>query len=424
MSPLNNLNKIDQYLDRGVPFLLEQNGDEVQVRRQTTSDFIEIGLETGDAAVDAEIGGYIITQLFNSSASPEVRETALKTAKHFEKARIQSYSSLTRPDELTQISKQISEFEQLMKVSQKLNIPINLLLEDKNLADFIVKNHLHNRIDKTYVERNYGPRVENDKVYFPLNTGSSLNDQEVQWVTYDRIPTDKKGKITYTYGPFGFEPYDGVNAREFRPIKLQPRPDGVAPTIRIELVTKKPTYDLTRLGNGSFGHGWIRIYQPQINENGEDTGKDFVYSIGLFIEKFSRGNLISPDLTEFVPGTKLITTQETISPEKFQELKTFIQNLQAAFRGEDINDTEAVQTVKRLNGGTCCNFSTDIYRRGTGRNLDGRLWIMRQARVVTQPIGAAMKHLVPGFITRWGSLLQNGFFPGTLIGEQEACTIS
>ncbi|MBA3814992.1 MAG: hypothetical protein H0X29_00410 [Parachlamydiaceae bacterium] len=416
MKDLKILNKINTYMHEEKGFELVQKGKKITIQVQSLSKQVLEAMFDDGASNDAVIGKFIVSKLFQLGNSRKLRKVALRTARQFQEMQMIKYNSWTRSPELTEISKKITHYEMIVKISKKLKLPLKILVENQSLVNFIVNNHLQNRIDNTYVERGFGPRVIDGQILFPLNTGSSFNPSDVSWVPHSKIPTDKKGKVQYTYGPFGFEPYHSDAAVDLRPIKLQKRTADLPPSIRLELVTSKPTYNLSKLTQGALGHGWIRVYQPEVNEQGEDTGKDFVYSVGYFI----RGCLKTPDLTEFVPGLKLITTQKEISSEKWSELKSFIEDIQRNLKGEKTENEEALKVTERIKGGTCCNFSTEIFQRGTGKKMDGRLWLSRQLKFLTQPVGSVLKHVLPKLITQNFSRLQNGAFPGTLIAVQRA----
>lgn len=401
-------------------FKLVQKGNQTSIRIQSLSEEVFDVLDGGRASADAAIGQFIVSRLFQSGNSCKLRKIALKAARKFQKMQLNNYNGLTRTSELNEISKQIDRYETIVKIAKKLNLPIKVLVENDALVSFICNNHLHYRIDKSYIERAFGPRMIDGQVLFPLNTGSSFNSKNVRWVSHTEIPVNKSGKVQYTYGPFGFESYHCETSAEIRPIKLQKRAGNVtSSSIRLELVTSVPNYNPFKILKGSLGHGWIRVYQPELDERGKDTGRDFVYSIGYFL----RGSLKTPDPTEFVPGIKLVTTQKEIPQETWDELKILIEDIQRNLQGEKIENEEAILVTQQIKGGSCCNFSTEIFRRGTGQKFDGRFWGVRHLRFISQPIGSVLKNVVPAFVTKWGSRLQNGVFPGALISEQQACTI-
>lgn len=414
MNDLKILNNINRYLQTDTAFELVKNENKISIRLQSS---IETAFEVmaGRVDADAAIGKFIVSKLFQAGNSCKLRKAALKAAKQFQKMQSNNYNRLTRTSELSEVSKKISYYELIVKFSKKLNLPLRVLVENESLVGFINNNHLHNRIDNSYIERAFGPRLLDGQVLFPLNTGSSFISEDVRWVPHTEIPTDKKGKIQYTYGPFGFEPYNSDSATELRPIKLQKRPDNIiSSSIRLELVTSTPTYNPLRIHQGSLGHGWIRVYQLEINAQGEDTGKDFMYSFGYYMGKC----LKTPDPADFVPGKKLVTNSVEITPEKWAEMKIYLETVQAGLKGKKMTDPMIKRDVRNIHFGTCCNFSTTVFKRASGKKIDGRLWLMKQLKCVTQPAGSVMKNIVPRFVSQWCSRLQNGVFPGTLISEQ------
>lgn len=416
MNELNVLRNINENLQNGIAFELVQKDNKISLSTQSSSQTIFKRM-TGRTKADASIGKFIVSILFQTMNNCELRNTALSAAKQFQEKQLNKYNWLTRTSELREISQKISHFEMIVKFSNKFNLPLNVLVENKSLVSFISNNHLHHRIDNSYIEGAFGPRVIDGQVLFPLNTGNSFNSENVCWVPHTVIPIDKKGKMQYEYGPFGFEPYNSESATELRPVKLQKRPDNIVSSyIRLELVTRKPTYNFLKLAQGSLGHGWIRVYEPEINALGEDTGQDFVYSFGYYLGKC----LKTPDPAEFIPGKKIMTNSVEITSKKWDEMKIYLEVVQAGLKGKKITDPIIEKDVKKIPYGTCCSFSTSIFNKASEKTIDGRPMLMLRLKCITKPAGFILRNIIPRCIRLWCSRLQNGAFPGTLYSKQKS----
>ena len=419
MGLTKTLNRMQFNLEHDIAFHIEETskGRIKIIRDDSFSDLLFATLD-GREDCDVEVGKFLLSRLTSGSAASESRDQIMKTALMFKKKVLDKYSFFSSVPELKKISHEIDDYSNMLKVHEKLGIPFESLMADRGLYRFIIRNHLHHRIDKTYLERGYGPKVVDGIVLFPLNSGSSFNDEDVSWVPYTEIPVDRKGIAGCTYGPFGYEKENFSAFTELRPVKLAAKSKDELPGIRLEMVTSKPTYNPLRLHKGSWGHGWIRAYVPEKDELGKETGREFLYSTGYFMGK----SLFSPDPTEFVPKVKRVVSSTIISDAKWEDIRTFIDDVQGCLKDEEkCKDLAIRRFVKKTKCGTCCNFSTRIFKMATEGQVhfDGRWGPWKKLEPVTRRIGSVLRSVVPTKVSLWASrLLLNGFYPGTLIEQQ------
>lgn len=413
---LSILNKMIESYEAGVPFKFDEEAKSV-----SRLGFWELlGNMDRDGAIMAEKDGKIAkyiaqqltTHLSGTSEDQEIRSSALKAANHFK----QHISGIyTDPGaEINSAIREISEIESVVSVSNKLNIPFEILVENKPLVQFILKNHLHHRIDHTYQERGFGPRVdESGNVFFWMNEGSSFNSDQAKLVPWQDIPTDQSGKITeHNYGPFGFEPYPPFKARVVRPIKLMDKPPLAPEGPRIEIVTTKPTYVVSKIPSGSLGHSWLRLYTPELDKDGTPTGKEFVYSVGYFL----RDCLLMPDLTEFTPGNSKVSNSYAITENQLSETIVFFEELQKAFLGDAV-DEETKKIQEEVSSGLCTNFAAFVMSRVSKNAIqfDARMDAMKYLEPFTSSVGTILKPVSPEPVSRWTTRLIKGYMPWNMV---------
>lgn len=229
--------------------------------------------------------------------------------------------------------------------------------------NFILQNHLHYRIDNTYLDRGISPKIVKNSdgdldFYLPVNKGT-LSKEEVVWVKWSEIPMEQ-GKIKdMTFGPFGFENYSEDKFIIIRPIKIIPRSDEEAAEPRIELVSSHPVATNNPLA--SYGHSWIRFKLPVVDENGKPTSQDWIYSVGYRLQPI-HSTLNTPDIHEFLNRPKTYTTVP-IDIKKFEELKKFIELIQVKIRGLKIDDPEITDLANQIKNGTCANFAQILFNK-------------------------------------------------------------
>lgn len=426
MNQISILNKMSTYLEKGISFEMvkKENGKISIHTHRSISDALDV-FEKGQTEIDEEIGQFLVDNILDPELSQQVRNLAFKTAQLFQKKRLNSYNWCNRTQELSKISKQITGFESAKKISKNLNISEEILIEDRSLMNFIIQNHLHNRIDETYIQRGFGPRVENGKVLFPVNNGSSYNSNDVQWMHWDTIPVDRKGKITLGFGPFGFEKINPETPREVHPIKLvnMGMDDAPADKVIVELVTSLPANSLVLMAKKVFrggpGHSWIRVYEPKISEDGEYNGERFMSSFGV---RTPSHKIYSPDIREFMSDKKHCARVE-ISKENWLKLKEEIETIQQAFLTRQMS-AETRKTYESFRSGTCVNFASYIFFKAYTQanpaqplSLDSctlpQKCFLRP--IANSIIGNVVRRLTPDFISSKIRWIFNGYMPWELM---------
>lgn len=318
------------------------------------------------------------------------------------------------------------------KIAQALNIDDAALLANPKAVKFIESNALHYRIDKTYVERGYGPKINDEgELCFPLNSGTYL-EPNVVWTPWDKIPVDKRHKVSCGYGPFGFE--TGVHPStpdKIRPIKLVDMPKDIfieKGQVLVEIVTSKGEKNLLgfvqKLMKGGPGHSWIRTYEPEIDSSGQPTGKCFQYSFGVATP---RHRVVSPDIREF-KGDKSFTARIIVDSAQWNKIRDDVEKLQKGFLHEEVAD-DIRQVHDSLLGGTCVNFALytfgSAYKQVTGKHLHvegNTVWQTRFLRPIknlseASGLTSILSKVTPLALQNLTTTLTEGYMPWVLIDE-------
>lgn len=333
---------------------------------------------------DIEVANLLMRELekipSQHSSTPPLPETAdyekvLEASSLFMEKVLGSY--LIKGKSVTKISAQIKNYLDIAKIAKTLHLPHHAVRDNPAFVSFVMKNHLHHKIDTHYQNQGLGI-IYQDGDFFLMHRAEGKGQPVAKsWKT---LPVDKDGIIQgMELMAHGWEQFDSKDWAQLKPIKILNASEcPIKNSPAIELVTADPTYDLQNLGLGMFGHAWLRLYEPIKDSNGQPTGKVAFYSLGYVLE----GAIKVPDLFEFLKR-KQVSTIEPISEQKLNETKVLIENLQNLQKKKmnkeklPTDNPELLKFYGKTLNITCGNFASEVFRKASGKKIGGRPIIMR-----------------------------------------------
>ena len=407
-----------------------------------SKQFVEIANESGELIEEVgehnqRTAQYLVNlakSLIKSNETTPQAESVFNAAVLFDR-QVTNQSIATAPI-VTYAGDNLKELHTLVRdhaLGQKLKISDKFLAEHPDIRKFLHDNIIMYRVDVTYIDRGYGPKVENDQLFFPVNRGTAFKPN-VQWIPWNEIPVDHHKKVKWGYGPFGFEDVHPHIPDKILPIKLVDTPEHVKigkNQVLMEIVTSKGEKTLygfiQKLLKGGPGHSWIRTYHPQMDETGKPTGKSLMYSFGV-----GTGNhrVLSPDVREF-KGDESFTARLVMDQGEWEEIRKTVEQLQQAFLYKDIPDA-ILPLYTDIKRGTCVNFALYVFGRayekthGHCLTVEGNtVWQTHILQPIARgPVGSALKSILgrvtSSFVKEKLTIAVQGYMPWMLIEDLES----
>lgn len=325
-----------------------------------------------------------------------------------------------KPKRIKRIMAKLKQDISIYKLGTKLDLPFDALAKNSEFVKFALKNHLHYKITPGHQEMGCGVTYKEGTFYLHQR---GENDQPVA-TPWTEIPKKKSGEIDgLELFAYGWQKYDPSTNTQIDPVKIYEAKGEEAIKPRIEIKTIRPSYSLSTLGLGTFGHSFIRIHEPILDENKNPTGKVKVYSIG-----YNLRNIVFRDPFEDINRPSCSTFNE-LSFEDVEEAKKLITQLRELeikkkkdrhYRSEDIN---IERIYKRAVEKTCANFASKIYKEFTGVKFNGRPIITRILfPSFLDPVYDKIWNILPSFlggIKKKIQIVTRGEFPQMMVFEHK-----
>ncbi len=323
-----------------------------------------------------------------------------------------------KPKQIKRIMSKLKQEINIYKLGTKLDLPFNALKDNSDFVKFALKNHLQYKITPGHQKNGCGVTYNNGTFYLHKR---GENDQPIA-TPWKEIPKRKSGAIDgLELFAYGWQKYDPKVNYQIDPVKIYEAKGEEAEKPRIEIKTIRPSYSLKTIGLGTFGHSFIRIHEPILDDDKKPTGKVKVYSIG-----YNLSNLVFRDPFEDISRPSCSTFNE-LSFEDVEEAKKLITELRKLElekkndRHYRSSDKKIERIYKRSVEKTCANFASNIYKEFTGVRFNGRPIITRILfPSFLDPLFDKIWNILPPFlngIKKKIQIITRGEFPQMMVFE-------
>lgn len=285
------------------------------------------------------------------------------------------------------LMKDLKAHSNTLRVAEAFNFDYKLVAKDPDFVSFVIQNSLHHKLGETDFQGNVGLfyasglsiKYEGGKFLVPLERNG-----ETEFVPYTKLSRDRKQKIRgYELMAKGFVKRNSRQATTMKPLFRVPvhgdttKALGLSPLdiaelyddkVLVELATAAPSYRLSSLGMGTFGHSWNRFYHLEKDKDGREFF--VVYSLGYDLH-----NLRCPDFMDFAPRKRLSSRMPISRKEFDKKRKNFIEPLMRRANGRSKKklssdlEREFGEIFDYTKGGSCVNVATGVFNHMVGNSF-------------------------------------------------------
>jgi hypothetical protein len=351
-----------------------------------------------------------------ASSAEELKQTAAAADTYLKKVLDRHWF---KPKHIKRVMAKLKQEISIYKLGSKLDLPFNTLLKNPDFVKFALKNHLQYKITPGHKESGFGVTIDKKGMFFLHKRGENNEPIAVPWT---EIPKKESGAIKgLELFAYGWQPYDSKTNIQLDPVKIYDAEGEAAKKPRIELKTIRPSYSIKNIGLGTFGHSFIRLHEPILDEKNNPTGKVKVYSIG-----YDLSSIVFRDPFEDINRSACSTFHELSHDdlEKSKKLITELRKLEIEKknnRHHRSSDPKIEHIYKRAVEKTCANFSSKIYEEFTGVRFNGRPLITRILfPTFLEPIFDTIWNILPSALNGVKKKIQivtRGAFPQMMVFE-------
>jgi hypothetical protein len=174
------------------------------------------------------------------------------------------------------------------------------------------------------------------------------------------------------------------------------------------------------------------VYEPEKDENGDFTGKSFLYSFGMRAALHSSHYIASPDIREFRTGDVKLA-RLMISMSSWEKIRHDVEKLQQALL-HGVVDEKIISIYENIIKGTCVNFALNIfgnaYREIHHQRLSVEVNLKWQSHIL-QPIfnsylgltvSPILRKIIPDFVKNKALMFVQGYIPWVLSNDLKKIT--